>query len=155
MVGQRRWTVPSPPSIKLVSTRICEIVTEMWLVVSLRSYAVRYPPWVRQQCTVKSPLLLSTLVVISLYKEEKKLAGPLAKKELPAEGCSISNGKREEGSRKKKQMIDTIMTNWLWRCIKEGWEEGRMENAEFAVKDLPLCSTLWLIDIHLALLCLC
>ena len=29
MVGQRRWTVPAPPSIKLVSTTICKIVTEM------------------------------------------------------------------------------------------------------------------------------
>ena len=29
-------------------------------------------------------------------EEEKKLAGTLAKKELPAEGCSRSNGKREE-----------------------------------------------------------
>ena len=35
-------------------------------------------------------------------EEEKKLAGPLAKKELPAEECSRSNGKREEGSRQKK-----------------------------------------------------
>ena len=67
MVGQRRWTVQAPPSIKLVSTRICKIVTEMWLVVSPRSYSVRSPPRVRQQCTVKSPLLLSTLVLISLY----------------------------------------------------------------------------------------
>ena len=35
-------------------------------------------------------------------EEEKKLAGPLAKKELPAEGCSRMNGKREESSRQKK-----------------------------------------------------
>ena len=33
-------------------------------------------------------------------EEEKKLAGPLAKKELPMEGCSRKNG--EEGSRQKK-----------------------------------------------------
>ena len=33
---------------------------------------------------------------------EEKLAGPLCKKELPAEGCSRRNGKREEGSRQKK-----------------------------------------------------
>ena len=33
-------------------------------------------------------------------EEEKKLAGPLGKKELPAEGCSRRNG--EEGSRQKK-----------------------------------------------------
>ena len=31
-------------------------------------------------------------------EEEKKLAGPLAKKELSAEGCSRRNGKWEEGS---------------------------------------------------------
>ena len=30
---------------------------------------------------------------------EKKLAGPLAKKELPAEECSGGNGKREESLR--------------------------------------------------------
>ena len=35
-------------------------------------------------------------------EEEKKLAGPLAKKELPAEGCSRRNGKREKSSRQKK-----------------------------------------------------
>ena len=35
-------------------------------------------------------------------EEEKKLAGPLAKKELPAEGCSRSCGKWEESSRQKK-----------------------------------------------------
>ena len=66
--GQRRWTVPAPPTVKLVSRpTICKIITEMCVVVSPRSYAVRSPPRVRQQCTVKSPLLLSTLVLISLY----------------------------------------------------------------------------------------
>ena len=35
-------------------------------------------------------------------EEEKKLAGPLAKKELPAEECSRSYGKWEESSRQKK-----------------------------------------------------
>ena len=35
-------------------------------------------------------------------EEEKKLAGPLAKNELPAQGCSRNNGKREGGSRQKK-----------------------------------------------------
>ena len=34
--------------------------------------------------------------------KEKKLAGPLAKKELTAEGCSRRNGKRKESSRHKK-----------------------------------------------------
>ena len=32
---------------------------------------------------------------------EKKLAMPLTMKELPAEGCSRRNGKREESSRQK------------------------------------------------------
>ena len=35
-------------------------------------------------------------------KENKKLTGTLAKKELPAEGCSRRYGKREESSRQKK-----------------------------------------------------
>ena len=35
-------------------------------------------------------------------EREKKLAGPLAKKELPSEGCSRRNAKREESSRQKK-----------------------------------------------------
>ena len=35
-------------------------------------------------------------------EEEKKLTGPLAKKELPSDGCSRRNGKREESSRQKK-----------------------------------------------------
>ena len=34
-------------------------------------------------------------------EEEKKLAGPLAKKEQSAEECSRRNGKRVEGSRQK------------------------------------------------------
>ena len=35
-------------------------------------------------------------------EEEKKLTGPLAKKELPAEGCSRRYGKSKENSRRKK-----------------------------------------------------
>ena len=35
-------------------------------------------------------------------EEEKKLTGALAKKELPAKGCSRRNGKREESLRQKK-----------------------------------------------------
>ena len=35
-------------------------------------------------------------------EEENKLAGPLAKKELPVEECSRRNGKVEEISRQKK-----------------------------------------------------
>ena len=36
-----------------------------------------------------------------IRKRKKKLAGTLAKKELPAEGCSRRYGKREESSRQK------------------------------------------------------
>ena len=39
-------------------------------------------------------------------EEEKKLAGPLAKKELPAEGCSRRYGKWEESLRQKKISYD-------------------------------------------------
>ena len=38
-------------------------------------------------------------------EEENKLAGPLAKKELPAEGCSRRNGKWE-GSSWQKNISD-------------------------------------------------
>ena len=81
-------------------------------------------------------------------EEEKKLAGSLAKKKLPAEGCSRSNGKRKEGSWQKK-ISDNRQHYDKWTVCsyeKEGWEEGRVENAEFVVKDLPLSKTLWLIN---------
>ena len=39
-------------------------------------------------------------------EKEKKLAGPLAKKELPAEGSSKRNGIREESSWQKKILDD-------------------------------------------------
>ena len=49
------------------------------------------------------------------YKEEeKKLAGSLAKKDLPAEGCSRRNSKREKNPRGRRyQMIDNIMISAL------------------------------------------
>ena len=55
-------------------------------------------------------------------EEEKKLAGPLAKKELPAEECSRGSGKREEGSRQKKISDDRQhYDEWtLYRYEKEG-----------------------------------
>ena len=64
MYGQRRWAIPAHLSIKLVSTTIYKIVREMYVVVSLRSHDVRFRPGLHQQCIVKSPLLLSTLVLI-------------------------------------------------------------------------------------------
>ena len=41
-------------------------------------------------------------------EEENKLAGTLAKKELPAEGCSRRYGKWEESSRQKKISDDRL-----------------------------------------------
>ena len=73
-------------------------------------------------------------------EEQKKLARPLAKNELPAEGCSRRYGKWEESSRQKKKISDDRQhyDKWtIWRNEKEGWEEGsRLVNGELAVKDL-------------------
>ena len=55
-------------------------------------------------------------------EEEKKLAGPLAKKELPAEGCSRRNVKWEQGSRRKKISDDRRHHNKWTVCRYE--EEG-------------------------------
>ena len=41
-------------------------------------------------------------IMLELIRKEKKLAGPLAKKEQPTEECSRRNGKQEESSRQKK-----------------------------------------------------
>ena len=52
-------------------------------------------------------------------EEEKKLAGPLAQKELPAEGCSRRNDKQEEGSRQKKISEDRQHHDKLTVCRSE------------------------------------
>ena len=45
--------------------------------------------------------------------------------------------------RKRYQMIDNIMINGLYEDTKrKAGKRIRVENAEFAVKDLPLCKTL-------------
>ena len=52
------------------------------------------------------------------------MAGLLAKKELPAEGCSRRNGKREESSRQKKisddrrHMISGLYSDTKWKAEK-------------------------------------
>ena len=43
---------------------------------------------------------------------EKKLAGPLAKEDLPLEGCSRRNGKREESSKQKNISDDRQHYKW-------------------------------------------
>ena len=72
------------------------------------------------------------------------MAGPLAKKELSAQVSSRRNGKREERPWEKKISDDRQYHNkWtVCRYEKEGWEEGRVENAEFTVEDVPLGRTL-------------
>ena len=54
---------------------------------------------------IKSAVVLEIVgegrIMLELIRKRKKLAGTLAKKELPAEGCSRRNGKREESSRQK------------------------------------------------------
>ena len=58
-------------------------------------------------------------------EDEKKLTGPLAKKELPAEVWSRRNGKREEGcGRRRYQMIDNIMINGLYADTKRKAVKG-------------------------------
>ena len=72
---------------------------------------------------------------------EKKLARPLANKELPAEDTleRMVNGKkvRERRRRRRYQMIDNIMINGLYEDTKRKAEKRvKMENVEFAVKGL-------------------
>ena len=54
-------------------------------------------------------------------EKEKKLAGPLAKKEQSAEGCSRTNGKQEESSQQKKITDDRQHYNkwnvYLFICL--------------------------------------
>ena len=51
-------------------------------------------------------------------EDEKKLAGPLPKKELPTEGCCRRYGKWEESLRQKKISDDNIMINGLYEDTK-------------------------------------
>ena len=67
-------------------------------------------------------------------EDEKGLAGPLAKKELPAEGCSRRNGKREEiRGRRRYQIIDNIMINGLYEDTKRKAEK-RLEWRMFCLQ---------------------
>ena len=60
-------------------------------------------------------------------KEEKKLAGPLAKKGLPAEECSRRNGKWEGGSG-QKNTSDNIQHHDKWTvCHTKRKAEKRVE----------------------------
>ena len=54
-------------------------------------------------------------------EEEMKLAGTLAKKELPPEGCSRRYGKWEESSR-QKEISDDRQQYDKWTVLKYGKE---------------------------------
>ena len=56
-------------------------------------------------------------------EKENKLAGPLAKKELPAEGCSKRNGKGKKVRGTRYQMIDNFMINGLYADTKRKTEK--------------------------------
>ena len=58
-------------------------------------------------------------------EEEKKLAGPLAKKELYAEGCSRRNG--------KGKLIDNFMINGLYEDTKRKAEK-RVERRRLSLQ---------------------
>ena len=65
------------------------------------------------------------------------MAGPLAKKELSAGGCSRRNGKRKKiRGRRKYRMIDNIMTNGFYTDTKRksekkvGWRMLSLQWAE-------------------------
>ncbi|KAJ4450150.1 hypothetical protein ANN_01557 [Periplaneta americana] len=73
-------------------------------------------------------------------EEEKELAGSLVEKKLPSEGCIGRNGEGEKSSGHKKiSMIDDMDH---MRRLRGRQKIGRLENAKFAVKDLPLDKTL-------------
>ena len=57
-------------------------------------------------------------------------------------------GTESKGSYRTYKSLEKLQTDkWtVWRYEKEGWEEGRVENAEFVVKYLLFGRTLWLIE---------
>ena len=81
-------------------------------------------------------------IMLELIKKRKiNWVGHWLRRNCVLEGCSRRHGKREEGS----QILDDSQHYDKWtvcRYEKEGWEEGRLENYEFVVKDLPMGRTL-------------
>ena len=66
-------------------------------------------------------------------EEEKKLAGPLAKKKLLAEGYSRRNGKGNKVRGIRYQMIDNFMINGLYEDTK--WKaEKRIERRRLSLQ---------------------
>ena len=93
----------------------------------------------RVKCTDK----IKNAVV--LKEEGKKLAGSLANKELPAEGCSRRKGKREEGSRQKK-ISDDRQHHDKWtvsRYEKEGHYVDQSYNFEDIQRESQSVGLYW------------
>ena len=66
-------------------------------------------------------------------KEERKLAGPLAKKKLSVEGYSRRNGKGKKVRGRRYQMIDNFMINGLYEDTKRK-AENRVEWRRLSLK---------------------
>ena len=81
--------------------------------------------WTEKNAVVLERVREGRTMMELIRKRERNLAGPLAKKELPAEGCSegmVSNGKKVRG-RRRYQMIDNIMINGLYEDTKRKAEK--------------------------------
>ena len=94
-------------------------------------------------------------------EEEKKLAGPLTKKELSAEGCSRRNGKGKKVRGTRYQMIDNFIINGLYEDTKRKTEKRvKWRRLSLQWKTYPWaehCDTVidWLIDWYAARLYVC
>ena len=96
MSGAETWTLRE-------NEQQCLEAFEMWVW--------RWMQRVKWTDKVKNAVVLERVgygrIMLELIRQsEKKLAGPLAKKELHAEGCSRKDGKREACSRQKKRSDD-------------------------------------------------
>ncbi|KAJ4438844.1 hypothetical protein ANN_14797 [Periplaneta americana] len=73
-----------------------------------------------------------------IRKMKRELAGSLAKKKLPAEGCTGRNGEREKSSRQKDQIYDIKIwmhgANWRRGC------QTSLEHVTIRIKPRPSCS---------------
>ena len=84
--------------------------------------------YIHNQYKIKNAVVLESVgkgrIMLELIRKRKnKLAGPLANKELPAEGCSRRNGKWEESSRQKKISDDIQQVNGLYEDAKRKAEK--------------------------------
>ena len=86
----------------------------------------------KKNAVVLESLWKGRIMLELIKKEEKKLAGTLAKKELPAEGCSRRDGKWEEGSRQENISDD--------RQHYDKWTVRRYENVGYKREEWKMLS---------------